>query len=122
MSKTRIFALIIFVLLLVAVVTNPGKEQFEDAVQTKAKAILRKQLNYEHEDAVQLGMALFGDKMVRGFVETNVVIRNYYLFSTVSIKWQGEETPTGGGAFKTIWFSPTIDEKVDEIIGVLKDL
>jgi hypothetical protein len=55
-------------------------------------------------------------------VETNVVIRNYYLFSTVSIKWQGEETPIGGGAFKTIWFSPTIDEKVDEIIGVLKDL
>lgn len=122
MSKTRIFALVVIGLLLAAVVTNPSKEQFERAVTVKAKEILQKQLNYEHTDAVQLGMTLFGDKMVKDFVQSHVVIRNYYLFSTVGIKWQGDETPIGGGAFKTVWFSPEVDKKVDEVIGVLKDL
>ncbi|HMR18377.1 MAG TPA: hypothetical protein PKA53_03675 [Sphingobacterium sp.] len=122
MSKTRIFALLLIGVILAAILTNPKKEEFESAIATKAKDILQEQLNYEHADAVQLGMALFGDKVVQGFIDSHVVIRNYYLFSTVSIKWQGEETPVGGGAFKTVWFSPEIDRKVDEIIEILKDL
>lgn len=122
MSKTRIFALLFVGLILAAVATNPNKEQFETAISGKAKEILEKQLDYEHADAVQLGMTLFGDKMVKSFVDNHVLIKNYYLFSTANIRWQGEETPIGGGAFMLVWFSPEIDKKVDEIISTLKGL
>ena len=122
MSKTRIFALIAIGIILAAILTNPGRQEFESVLTKKAKDILQKQLRYQHDDAVQLGMTLFGNKLVQGFVENNVVIKNYYLFSIIHIKCQGEETPIGGGAFKQVWLSPQIDEKVDEVIQALKRL
>lgn len=122
MSKTRIFAIILIGLILTAVFTNPSKEQMQNAVAAKAKTILENQLNYENKDAIQLGMTLFGNRLVRDLVQSHVVIRNYYVCSTASIHWQGEETPIGGGAFRTVWLSPEIDNKVDEIIAILKDL
>ncbi len=122
MSKTRIFALLVIAIILAAILTNPSKEKFETAISSKAEQILRKQLDYQHQDAVQLGMTLFGDRLVKDFVNNNVVIENYYLFSLAKIKWQGETTPIGGGAFRQVWLTSKIDEKADEIIGTLKDL
>lgn len=122
MSKTRIFALLLVAVMLAAVLTNPSKAEFDNAVKDKATSILKSQLQYENQEAIQLGMTLFGDKVVRDFVDKSIIVDNYYLFSLVNIKWQGEKTPIGGGAFKTIWLSPKIDEKADEIIGILKNL
>ncbi len=122
MSKTRIFALLSTGIILVAIVTNPNKQQFESALTAKAREVLQKQLDYQHDDAIQLGMTLFGDKLIHNFIDNNTVIKNYYVFSLVQIKWQGEESTIGGGAFKQVWFSPQIDEKVDEIIGILQSL
>lgn len=122
MSKTRIFAITMLILIGAAIFTNPKKEEFDSIVKNKATELVKKELNYEHQDALELGMTLFGNKMVDDFVEKNVIVDNYYLFSTVSINWQGEKTPIGGGVFKTIWLSPKIDEKADEIISILKKL
>lgn len=122
MSKTRIFAFFMIALLLGAILTNPSKEDFDKTVAHKATDLMKKQLKYENEDAIQLGMTLFGDKLVKDFVEKSVIVDNYWLFSVVNISWQGEKQPIGGGAFKTVWLSPKIDEKADEIIRVLKKL
>ena len=122
MSKTRIFALILLALLVIGILLNPTKEQLEDAVKTKAISLVEQQLRFDDQDALKLGMNLYGNKLVQDFVEKNVVVTNYYLFSLVKIRWQSQETPIGGGAFKTIWLSPKIDEKADEIITVLKSL
>ena len=122
MSKTRIFAITMLILIGAAIFTNPKKEEFDSIVKNKATELVKKELNYEHQDALELGMTLFGNKMVDDFVEKNVIVDNYYLFSTVSINWQGQKTPIGGGVFKTIWLSPKIDEKADEIISILKKL
>jgi len=122
MSKTRIFALILVAFMLICIFTNPSKEQFEEAIAQKASTLIKQQLQYEDQNAVRLAMSLFGDKVVDNFVSNNIVIENYYLFSVAKIKWQSEETPIGGGALKTIWLSPKIDEKADEIISILKSL
>lgn len=122
MSKTRIFALLLFGIMIAAILTNPKEEEIETVVKEKAKSLLADQLKYENQDAVQLGMTLFGDRVVREFVQNNVIIENYYLFSLVKIRWQGENTPIGGGAFTKIWLSPEIDKKADEIVGILKNL
>ena len=108
--------------MLICILTNPSKEQFEETISQKATAIIKQQLKYEDQNAVDLTMALFGNKVVDNFLANNIIISNYYLFSIVKIKWDGQETPIGGGAIKTIWLSPKIDEKTDEIIGILKTL
>lgn len=122
MSKTRIFALLLFGIMVAAILTNPKKENLEDAITDKAKSLLTKQLNYKDQGAINLGMNLFGDRIVSEFVQNNVIIENYYLFSLIKIKWQGDIMPIGGGAFTKVWISPEIDKKADEIVGVLKNL
>lgn len=122
MSKTRIFALATVAFMLICIFTNPSKEEFEEAITQKATNIIKDQLHYKDQGAVDLAMNLFGNKIVSNFVQNNVRIDNYYLFSIVKINWQGEETPIGGGVLKNVWFSPKIDEKTNEIIGVLKSM
>ncbi|MCI0921852.1 hypothetical protein [Sphingobacterium rhinopitheci] len=122
MSKTRVFALLMVAFMLICILTNPSKEKFEDAISNKATTIVKQQLHYKDQGAVDLAMALFGHKTVNEFVNNNIIIKNYYLFSVATLKWEGQEMPIGGGALQTIWLSPKIDEKADEIIGVLKSL
>ena len=86
MSKTRIFALLLFGIMITAILTNPKEEELETVVKEKAKSLLADQLKYENQDAIQLGMTLFGDRVVREFVQNNVIISNYYLFSLVKIR------------------------------------
>ncbi len=121
MSKTRIFALLGIAILLIAVFTNPPKEKIEQALTVKAKDILKKQLNYEHKDAVDFGMMLFGDQVVREFVNSYTYTDNYYLFSLTKISWNGEKYIIGGGAFGKVWISPKLDEKAEVLIEALKN-
>ncbi|GAA4144216.1 hypothetical protein GCM10022216_26950 [Sphingobacterium kyonggiense] len=120
MSKTRIFALSLVAIMLIAVFTNPSKEKIESKLADKAKEILKKQLQYEHQDAVDLGMMLFGDQVVSEFINSYTTTSNYYLFSLSKINWNGEQIIIGGGAFSQVWISPKLDEKADQLINALK--
>ncbi len=122
MSKTRIFALVGIVVLVAAFLTNPSKERHEEVLRAKAKELLTSQLDYKQEDAVQLGMMLFGDRIINEFLANNVRIKNYYLFSLTEIKWQAESQVVGGGALGFVWLSPKIDAEADKIIRMIKDL
>ncbi|MCL7988260.1 DUF4359 domain-containing protein [Sphingobacterium sp. lm-10] len=122
MSKTRIFALVGIVVLVAAFLTNPSEEKYEEVLRAKAKELLTSQLDYEHEDAMQLGMMLFGDRVIDEFLANNVYIKNYYLFSLVEIRWQAEAQVVGGGALGQVWLSSKIDSEADKIILILKDL
>ncbi|MFD2743377.1 MULTISPECIES: DUF4359 domain-containing protein [Sphingobacterium] len=122
MSKTRIFALVGIVVLVAAFLTNPSKERHEEVLRAKAKELLTSQLDYKQEDAVQLGMMLFGDRIINEFLANNVRIKNYYLFSLTEIKRQAESQVVGGGALGFVWLSPKIDAEADKIIRMIKDL
>ena len=87
MSKTRIFALLGVVILLAAVFTNPSKEKINDKLTLKAKEILKKQMDYKHQDAVDFGMMLIGDQVVNEFVNNYTYTENYYIFSLTRINW-----------------------------------
>lgn len=122
MSKTRIFALTMLALMLGAILSNPKKEKIQEAVRLKAVSILEEELHYKDKDALKLSMTLFGDKLIHDFVEQHVIVENYYLFSLAKIRWQGQETPIGGGAFTKVYLSSKIDNKSSEIIAILKNI
>lgn len=121
MSKTRIFALLGVVIMLTAVFTNPSKEKINDKLTLKAKEILKNQLDYKHKDAVDFGMMLFGDQVVKEFVNNYTHTDNYYLFSLTKINWNSEEVVIGGGAFGQVWISDKINEKAGMLMGALKN-
>jgi len=120
MSKTRIFALLGVVIMLTAVFTNPSKEKINDKLTLKAKEILKSKLDYDHKDAVDFGMMLFGDQVVKEFVNNYTHTDNYYLFSLTKINWNSEQMVIGGGAFGQVWISSKIDEKAGMLLEALK--
>lgn len=122
MSKTRIFAIVLILFVIVGVSTNPPKEEIDLVLNQKATHIIKQQLGYKETMAVDLAMQLFGNKIIDELVANNVVVENYFLCSVIKIKWSGEETWIGVAAFKNVWLSSKVDEKVDEIIKVLKAL
>jgi len=120
MNKKRIFIWLILIVAVVAIWTNPKKEQHEIVVKQKAEYLLKKQLGKKEQGIFDLGMQLLGRDVVQDFVSKNVVVTNYYLFSLTKIKWDGKDNTIGIGAFDPIWLSPKIDEKADEIIAHIK--
>jgi len=121
MSKTRIFALLLIILMLAAVFTNPSKEKIETALTVKAKDILKNQLNSD-DKAMELGMSLFGDRVVNEFVTSYTHTANYYLFSLSKIRWNGEDIIIGVGLYNQVWISPKLDEKAAQLMDHLKKL
>ena len=121
MSKTRIFALLLIILMLAAVFTNPTKERIEAALTVKAKEILEKQLN-SNDKVMSLGMTLFGDRVVNEFVSNYTHTDNYYLFSLSKIRWNSEDIIIGVGLFNQVWISPKIDEKAAQLMDQLKKI
>lgn len=122
LSKKRIISIALVLLMLLAVVTNPTQEQHEAAVKEKAIALFKKQLNYDHQEAIDFAMNLVGNQVINQFLQNNVQVENYYLFSLTKLRWEGKSTIIGGGAFKQVWLSDKIDAKAEEIIAVLKNL
>ena len=120
MSKTRIFALLVIVLMLVAFWTNPTKEQHEEAVRAKAILLLKEQAGTKNRSIVDFGVQLFGNTLIDQFMKNHIKTDNYYLFSVTKVYWENQETILGVGAFKKVWLSKKIDEKAAEIVEMIK--
>lgn len=120
MSKTRIFALSMIALMLAAFFTNPKKEQHEEAVKEKAIALLKQEAGQKNKEAVNFGIQLFGQTLLRQFMEEHIQIENYYLFSLTKIHWDHRESAIGFGAFNHVWLSTKIEEKATEIVDLIK--
>ncbi|HLS93942.1 uncharacterized protein DUF4359 [Sphingobacterium allocomposti] len=120
MSKTRIFALSVIILMLAAVFTNPTKEQHEEAVKAKVLTLLQAAPTEKNSDAINFGIQLFGGTLIDQFLNEHIKVDNFYLFSLTKVRWENQETIIGGGAFKQIWLSPKIDEKAEEIVQIIK--
>ena len=121
MSKTRIFALGMVLLMLIAFFTNPKKEQHEKIVREKAIALLKQQAGKKNEKVVDFGIQLFGNTLVDQFIQNHVTVENYYLFSLTKIRTTTQQNTIGGGALGTIWLSPKIDQKAAEIAKMIKE-
>lgn len=121
MSKTRIFAISMIVLMLIAFFSNPKQEQHEKIVREKAIVLLKQQAGKQNEQMVDFGIQLFGNTLIDQFMQNHVKVENYYLFSVTKIRVGHQENTIGGGAFGTIWLSPKIDEKAAEIVKMIKE-
>ena len=98
-NKSRYIALVLIILMITAFLTNPPREKHEEIIRDKAKQILKEQLSYKHQDAFDFG-----------------------IFSTTNFLLDNKQTLIGIGAFGKVWLSSKIDEKIADIIKVLKKI
>ena len=121
MKKNYLVVVIIGVIVLVAVLTNPSEDRHREAMKSRLNANMQKTIKQRlGEDAnglegsAQALGAILGGSVVSGLVENVVSSDNYVLFSTTKMTWEGESKVVGVGAFGNVFISNKIDKALDE--------
>ena len=121
-SSSGLFFLFFIVLVcLGAFATNPTSVEHKLILKDKMREYLntgidKMQLENDNKFAA-LGASLgaaFGGIIVDKFIDENVVIDDYYLFSITNVRWEGKIKMVGVGIFGKVILHPDIDKKMKE--------
>lgn len=116
------FILIIGLILLIAILSNPNETKHRTAVKEKIELIIEEKLEESLEEMIEgIGVAgefmqtVFnldsgkklllnaGDKIASSIVDNIVSRENYYLFSLTKLKWKDEIHTIGFGTFGYVY-------------------
>lgn len=111
-----IFLVILLILLAIAFFTNPDEQAHKDAIRAKSAAIME-EIIAERNDAVSAtAWKLAGEQLLAGFINSNVTVDNYYLFSIPKINWDGKSYPIGAGAFGKVYITKHLNRDIVQLI------
>ena len=120
--NNRWVAPIIIVLIgIVAVFTNPDSEKHKEAIKLKCYSIMQNSISEVTRESPNsgklvgraLGM-IIGNPLIDVFVETTVSSDSYIIFSTTKITLDGNTAIIGIGAFGNIFLDSRIDEVLED--------
>jgi hypothetical protein len=121
-SSSGLFVLFFVVLVcLGAFATNPTSVEHKLILKDKMREYLnteidKMQLENDNKFAA-LGASLgaaFGGVIADKFIDENVVVDDYYLFSITNVRWEGKIKMVGVGIFGKVILHPDIDKKMKE--------
>lgn len=94
-----------FIILLIAALTNPTKEEHKNAVSKKVNAYMRQEANKNREEeslfekaGEEAGLAL-GSALIDKILDYAVDRDNYIIVSFTTLTWEGEDRIIGIGLF-----------------------
>lgn len=117
--------IVVGLIVLIAVITNPNQERHKEAVKNKLNSYMQKAMKENltgNNDLQQAGQALgmmLGGAFIDRMIDNLVSADNYVLFSLTKITWDGQTKVVGVGVFGNVFFSSKLDELVDK--GLLKN-
>lgn len=111
MKKSYLVVIIIALILLVAVLTNPNPERHREAVKTKLNAYMQQTMkdNGSETEGQAFG-ALIGGALIDRMVETVVSTDSYLIFSTTKVTWEGKTRVIGFGVFGNVYITGQVKE------------
>lgn len=111
MKKSYLVVIIITLILLIAVLTNPNPERHREAVKTEINAYMQKTIkdNGSEAEGQALG-ALLGGALIDRMVESVVSTSNYLIFSTTKVTWEGKTRVIGFGVFGNVYITGQVKE------------
>jgi hypothetical protein len=126
-SLSGLFFLFFIVLVgLGAFATNPTLAEHKLILKDKMREYLNTEIDkmqVENDNKfAALGASLgaaFGGIIADKFIDENVVVYDYYLFSITNVRWDGKIKMVGVGILGKVILHPDIDKKMKE--GLLKN-
>lgn len=122
-KKNRKGVIVLILLLLVVIIaffTNPDKEVHKEAIIERTDQIME-EIIAERNDAISsTAWELAGKKLLSEFIDTNVTVDNYYLFSIPKVNWDGNSYPIGVGAFSKVYITKHLNR--DVVQPILNDM
>lgn len=125
MKKNQLIIVIVSVVILIAILTNPNQDRHKEVIKNKLNSYMQKSMNPEGDESEneleQVGQALgmmIGGTLVENVIDNLVSTDNYILFSTTKINWDGKSRIIGIGAFGNVYITNKLEEALDK--GLLK--
>ncbi|NCX96265.1 MAG: DUF4359 domain-containing protein [Chitinophagia bacterium] len=123
MKKNIVTFLLIGLIILIAVITNPNEARHKEVVKHELNAYLQKSLNEntsKSDDALEnagrgLG-SMFGGMVINSLVDNAVSCQSYVLFSVTNFTWEGKTNTIGVGIFGNVYISDELKKKLKQKI------
>ena len=109
MKKSQVSFLVIALILIAAVFTNPNLSQHRDAVKQKLNEYIQKKADKEGALSLFIATAL-----VERTIDTVINSDNYVVFSLTKATWKGESKVIGIGVFGNVFTFGKINELATE--------
>ncbi|MDO5664351.1 MAG: hypothetical protein Q4G63_03715 [Bacteroidia bacterium] len=120
MKLKHIISILFLILFAFAFFTNPDEQTHKEAIRAKSATIME-EIIAERNDAVSAtAWKLAGEQLLAGFINSNVTVDNYYLFSIPKIYWDGKSYPIGTGAFGKVYITKHLNR--DVVQPILEDM
>jgi len=94
-----------FLILVIALITNPGEDSHKAAVSKKVNSIV---LPADPSGSGYVGSHPYVDQLI----DTHVSRTNHYLFSTTQVSWDNQVITVGLGLFGHVFLSDMIDREL----------
>lgn len=98
---------LLFIILLIAFITNPDEEKHREAVKHKINSIV---LPPDPSGSGYVG----SHPSVDPLVNNHITVNNYFLFSTTRAFWNNEEATIGLGIFGYVFISDMVDKAINK--------
>jgi hypothetical protein len=126
MKKSSFILVILSLIIIVAVLTNPDQDRHKEIIKNKLLTSLQKsmkqnqtQIKDDWEEAGQALGIILGGVIIDGLLNNLMSTDNYVLFSTTKITWDGERKIIGIGALGNVFLTRKLDEALNK--GLLKN-
>lgn len=113
MKSKQIALIIVGIILLLAIFTNPNQVAHKEKVKTTFTAFYQKQSKENRtlsNDGFEALGSLLGTSLINTIVENGVSCDNYLLFSITKVNYKGQEKSIGYGMLGNVFLSSKVDE------------
>jgi hypothetical protein len=120
-SSRNLYLLFLLFLCIGAFATNPSSAEHKLILKDKMRQLLNSEIDKlkseNDNEFAQLGAtfgAAIGGAFTDKFVDENVVVDDYYLFSITNFRWDGKIKMVGVGIFGKVILHPDIEKKLKD--------
>lgn len=119
-NKSGFIFLILIAIAAIAFFTNPDKEVHKEAIIARSNQVIEEIIAERNDKVSSAAWQLGGEKLLSEFVESNVTVDNYYLFSIPKVNWDGKSYQIGVGAFGKVYITKNLNK--DLVQPILNDM
>jgi hypothetical protein len=116
-SSRNLYLIFLLLLCIGAFATNPSSAEHKLILKDKMRQLLNSEINKlkneNDNEFAQLGATLgaaIGGAFTDKFVEENVIVDDYYLFSITKVRYEGKRNIVGLGIFGKVILHPDMEK------------